>query len=191
VLYSWSNTGNNIDLAAPGCVGNTTTKGGGYGAPCGTSFSAPIVAGVAALVLSMNPSLSPAQATGILKQSADDRGPAGWDPAYGYGRVNAARAVQSAWGVVDTDLPSVSITSPANGATVSGTVLVSCIASDKVGVVRVELYVDGVLTSASTTAPFATSWNSKKAKPGAHVLTQRAYNAAGNVGTSAPVTVNR
>ncbi len=92
-LYSWSNTGNNIDLTAPGCVGNTTTNGGGYSSACGTSFSAPIVAGVAALVLSGNSGLTPAQLTDVLRQSADDRGPAGWDPTYGYGRVNAARAV--------------------------------------------------------------------------------------------------
>ncbi len=190
-LYSWSNTGNNIDLAAPGCMGSTTTRGGGYGSPCGTSFSAPIVAGVAALVLSVNPSLTPAQVTGILKQSADDLGPAGWDPAYGSGRVNAARAVQSAWGVAPAEPPTISITSPANGATVSGTVPVTCSASDKVGVVRVELYVDGALTSASTVAPFVMTWNTKRAKAGPHSLMERAYDAAGNVGTSPLVTVNR
>ncbi len=79
-LYGWSNTGNNIDLAAPGCAGNTTTNGGGYSSACGTSFSAPIVAGVAALVLSMNSSLTPAQVTDVLRQSADDLGPGGMGP---------------------------------------------------------------------------------------------------------------
>ena len=73
-LYSWLNTGNNVDLAAPGCAGNTTTNGGGYASACGTSF-APIVAGVAALVLSRNPSLPPAQVTTILRQSSDHLGP--------------------------------------------------------------------------------------------------------------------
>jgi thermitase len=163
VLYSWSNTGNNVDLAAPGCVGSTTTKGGGYGAPCGTSFSAPIVGGVAALVFS----------------------------SYGYGRVNAARAVASASGAAHADPPSVTITSPTDGANVSGTVSVTCHTGGQVGTVKVELYVDGVLTGTSTTAPFTMSWNTRKAKQGAHTLTERAYDPVGDVGTSASITVNR
>ena len=89
----YSNTGNNIDLSAPGSVIYTTLSGGGYGYASGTSFSAPIVAGVAALVMSANSSLTPTKVQDTLKQSADDKGPAGWDPRYGSGRVNAAAAV--------------------------------------------------------------------------------------------------
>jgi len=62
-------------------------------------------------------------------------------------------------------------------------------ASDNVGVTRVELYVDGVLTSTSASAPFTTKWNTKKAAAGTHNLQARAYDAAGNSGTSNPVTV--
>jgi subtilisin family serine protease len=89
----YTNTGNNIDLSAPGSVIYTTLSGGGYGYASGTSFSAPIVAGVAALVMSANSSLTPTKVQDTLKQSADDKGPAGWDPRYGSGRVNAAAAV--------------------------------------------------------------------------------------------------
>jgi len=95
-LASWSNTGTPIDLAAPGVDIFTTTAGGGYGSVSGTSFSAPTVAGVAALVISANPSLSSAQVQQVLKQSADDLGAAGWDPLYGWGRVNAQKAVSMA-----------------------------------------------------------------------------------------------
>ncbi len=95
-LASWSNTGTPIDLAAPGVGIYTTTAGGGYGSVSGTSFSAPTVAGVAALVISANPSLSGAQVQQVLKQSADDLGAPGWDPAYGWGRVNAQKAVSMA-----------------------------------------------------------------------------------------------
>src|SRR5262249_39076456 len=98
VLATWSNTGNNVDLSAPGVNISTTTNGGAYGAGSGTSFSAPIVAGVAALVFSVNPALTPAQVTSVLEQSADDLGSPGWDPSYGWGRVNAARAVSMAGG---------------------------------------------------------------------------------------------
>jgi subtilisin family serine protease len=97
-LAYYSNTGNNIDLSAPGSVIYTTYSGGGYGYASGTSFSAPIVAGVAALVMSANPSLSPTKVQDILKDSADDKGAPGWDPSYGSGRVNAANAVALAQG---------------------------------------------------------------------------------------------
>jgi len=62
-------------------------------------------------------------------------------------------------------------------------------AADNVGVVKVELYVDGILTAASSSTPFTTKWNTKKAIAGAHNLQTRAYDASGNIGTSAAVGV--
>lgn len=59
----------------------------------GTSMASPHAAGVAALVLSKNPALSPDEARAILRASSDDLGVPGWDPQFGYGRVNARRAV--------------------------------------------------------------------------------------------------
>jgi thermitase len=113
VLSDFSNYGNNIDLAAPEGV-YTTTRGGGYSYQGGTSFSAPIVAGVAALALSVDANLTGAQVQDILKQNADDLGTPGWDSSYGWGRINAARAVNAAsgGGAPDTTPPTVSITSP-------------------------------------------------------------------------------
>jgi subtilisin family serine protease len=60
----------------------------------GTSMASPHAAGVAALVLSRNPSLTPDQVRAILRGSADDLGTPGWDPVFGYGRINARRAVE-------------------------------------------------------------------------------------------------
>ena len=192
VLYSYSNGGSNLDLVAPG--NNTTTLSGGhYGTGGGTSFASPVVAGVAALVLSVNPSLTPAQVTTILKQTSDDLGTAGWDVYYGSGRVNASRAVTAALGTVgtaDTVAPSIEITSPGNGQRLSGsstTIQVS--SSDNVGVVRNELYVDGVLTSTSSTAPFTIKWSTRKVVAGSHQLQCKAYDAAGNSGLSSQLTV--
>ncbi|MGH7700146.1 MAG: S8 family serine peptidase [Gemmatimonadales bacterium] len=61
----------------------------------GTSMASPHAAGVAALVLSRNPTLSPEQVRTILRASANDLGVPGWDPLFGYGRVNARRAVEA------------------------------------------------------------------------------------------------
>ncbi|HYV45080.1 MAG TPA: Ig-like domain-containing protein [Myxococcaceae bacterium] len=85
--------------------------------------------------------------------------------------------------------PTVGITSPAGGATVSSTVTITAAASDDVAVSKVELYVDGALLATDTTAPYAASWSTRPLPNGSHVLTARAYDAAGNVGTSAAVTV--
>jgi hypothetical protein len=90
----------------------------------------------------------------------------------------------------DTIPPTTSITAPGNGATVSGTVLVTADASDAVGVTRVELYVDGVqVTPADTSAPYEWSWNTTGVANGTRTLVTKAYDAANNIGTSAPVTV--
>jgi PKD repeat protein len=90
----------------------------------------------------------------------------------------------------DSIAPTISITSPKDGSTVAGIVSVQVNASDNVGVKKVELYVDGKLTATSTTSPFTTKWNAKKASIGQHTLQVKAYDAAGNVG-AASVVVNR
>ena len=92
-------------------------------------------------------------------------------------------------GPPDTTPPTTSITSPANNATVSGTINVTASASDNVGVVKVEFYIDSVLKSTSTTSPYTFSWNTTTVANGSHTIFSKAYDAANNVGTSATVTV--
>ena len=58
----------------------------------GTSAAAPLSAGVAALLLSARPNLTPAQIKQILIQSAVPLAPGGWNPDTGFGVINAARA---------------------------------------------------------------------------------------------------
>lgn len=89
----------------------------------------------------------------------------------------------------DTTPPTTSLTAPVAGATVSGTTTVTASASDNVGVTRVEFYVDAVLLSTSTAAPYSASWNTSGATNANHTLSSKAYDAAGNVGSSSPVTV--
>jgi hypothetical protein len=91
----------------------------------------------------------------------------------------------------DTSAPAVSVTAPANGATVSGSVNVTANASDNVGVSGVQFKLDGQnLGSEDTGAPYSTSWNSTSATNGNHQLTAVARDAAGNSTTSSVVTVN-
>ncbi|MDC0712555.1 PHB depolymerase family esterase [Stigmatella sp. ncwal1] len=89
----------------------------------------------------------------------------------------------------DTVAPTVSLTSPAPGASVSGTVQVTANASDNTGVSKVEFFIDNVPVGSDTTTPYAYSWNSATATSGTHVLTAKASDAAGNVTTSSAVTV--
>jgi len=93
-------------------------------------------------------------------------------------------------GSPDTTPPTVNITSPANGATVSGTTTVSASASDNVGVAGVQFLLDSVaLGPEDTTAPYSVSWNTTTVSNGSHTLSATARDAAGNRTTSAPVTV--
>lgn len=95
--WSSSNYGSYISVSAPGVNIYSTnwnkTTGTGYGYRTGTSMAAPHVSGVAALLLAQDPSRSNAQLWNIIESTADDLGAAGWDAYYGYGRVNAYRAV--------------------------------------------------------------------------------------------------
>ena len=187
VLAGFSTTGNNIDVTAPGVSIQTTNRGSSYGSWSGTSFSAPIAAGVAALVMSANPSLAAAQVQNVLKQSAHDLGSAGWDPSYGWGRVNAAQAVDLALLTVGSDdntPPSVNIQSPAGGGSIAGVVNVQAIAGDNVGLTSVTFSVDGAVLGTTVGSPCSFPWDTRAAADGTHVVSVTATDAAGNIASS-------
>lgn len=89
----WSNYGDWIELAAPG-VDVYSTVPWGYTYASGTSMSTPHVSGVAALILSLYPNASRDWLRYWLHYTADDIGDPGFDRYYGYGRVNARKAVE-------------------------------------------------------------------------------------------------
>lgn len=92
--------------------------------------------------------------------------------------------------VPDTTPPTVSITAPASGATVSGTVTVTASASDDVGVAGVQFLLDGASLGAEViTPPYQVNWSTTTATNGAHTLSARAHDAAGNTATAANVSV--
>jgi len=93
----------------------------------------------------------------------------------------------------DTTAPTVSVTSPAGGATVTGSITIDATATDNVGVVGVQFTLDGVnLGAEQTTAPYAITWNSASVANGVHVIAAVARDAAGNsqIAASVSVTVN-
>jgi subtilisin family serine protease len=95
---SFSNYGSYIALVAPGVNILSTVprwQPYWYDYKTGTSMAAPHVSAAAALVLSLRPDLGPDAVASILFQTADDLGTPGWDPYFGYGLVNAYRAVRA------------------------------------------------------------------------------------------------
>jgi subtilisin family serine protease/regulation of enolase protein 1 (concanavalin A-like superfamily) len=89
----------------------------------------------------------------------------------------------------DTTQPSVSLTAPAAGATLSGTVTLSATASDNVALARVEFLVDGAVVATDTTASYSASWNSASVASGSHSVAARAVDSSGNSRTTAAVSV--
>jgi subtilisin family serine protease len=187
---TFSSYGPYVDVSAPGLNIYSAWSGGGYGNYWGTSFSSPIVAATAALVMSANSKLTPADIDKILKSTAVDLGAAGADQYFGAGRVDAARAVAAGKTYVtsDTQAPTISIASPTGGS-VSGVVAVDVKYFDNVGVTRAELYVNGSKIATDDTSPFAFAWDTVAYADGSYSLVVKAYDAAGNVGTSAAVSV--
>ena len=97
----------------------------------------------------------------------------------------------NAWaGPVSDTPPSAAIAWPHNGDTVSGVVVVQTRLADARGVTRAQLWVDGKLARNSTQAPFDLEWSTGSVAPGPHQLQVKAFNAAGQVTTSSPITVN-
>ena len=107
---SYSSSGNYVDLAAPG--GDVVNeldpeirhwipgaylraRGLSYAGLVGTSQAAPHVAGIAALLLTLEPSLSAEQLFSLITSSAVDVQASGWDEFSGYGRLDAAGAIQA------------------------------------------------------------------------------------------------
>jgi subtilisin family serine protease len=90
-----SSFGPELDIAAPGVDIYSTFRGGGYETLTGTSMATPHVSGLAALIWSFAPSLSVDQVENTIESTADDLGTPGRDDYYGYGRINAGRALRS------------------------------------------------------------------------------------------------
>ncbi len=105
---SFSNFGPQIDVCAPGKDIWSTMTNGSYAYNFGTSMSTPHVSGLAALIKSYVPELTHDDIGAIIMATAEDLGLTGWDDHFGYGRINAYKALKAAevWpGILESDPP--------------------------------------------------------------------------------------
>ncbi len=153
--------------------------------------------GVAGYLVSENATAPAASATGWSSTAPASFSFAGEGARSAYawakdaaGNVSAAAKASVTITLPDLTAPVVAVTSPASGNSVAGTVTVTASARDNKGVSKVEFYVNGSLKSTATAAPYAFSWATATYTNGSYTLSAKAYDAARNVGQSAPVTAS-
>jgi len=94
-VASFSGRGNALDISSPGVSLYSAWLGSSYAAASGTSMATPVVSGVIALIKLAHPEYSDEQVENSLLSTAKDLGRKGRDKDYGYGRVDAYRAVST------------------------------------------------------------------------------------------------
>ena len=195
-LAEFSNYGATIDVAAPGTQIYSDWTGGGYATEMGTSMASPHVAGVAALLLSAFPTLTPADIEDRLKTTGEcpngafadadgtgdctGKGQWGNDPdGIAEPLVNAVNALQG--GIPGDRRPTVHITAPVDGSSVNGPIVVTASATDDVGVTKVEFSVNGVLAATDTdgTNGWSMPWDPATVDAGVYSFTAKATDTAG------------
>ena len=192
-IAAFSDRGPFVNIVAPGTAIRTTARGGDYGLANGTSFAAPLVAGVAALAWSVNPDLPTFVIRDALTDSAVDLGATGTDGTFGAGLVDAlaaVEAIQAAGDASDQTAPTVTLVSPRNNAALSGRARVSAGASDAHGVAQVSLLLDGRTIATDHLAPFDFVIDTTLYSAGTHDLAVAATDSSGNDSALRSVTVS-
>ncbi|WP_164658161.1 S8 family serine peptidase [Tropicibacter sp. Alg240-R139] len=92
-IYSQANTGDHVDIAAPGVGLLVLGRGSGFRTSSGTSLATAYISGIAALTLSANPQADYATLRALLENSATDLGKPGKDSVFGAGIPSAVAAV--------------------------------------------------------------------------------------------------
>jgi subtilisin family serine protease len=196
----FSNYGARIDVMAPGVEILSTMPGALYGPKDGTSMAAPHVAGVVALMLEADPSMTPTAIRTALRRSGEcpDGTTAG---------VDGGCAGQGSWaldpdGVAEPlvhafdEPPTASIATPTSGSTVAGTVVVAVDATDDrepAGTLDVQIRVDTGAWQAAIwnvgTSRYERAWSTGSIVNGVHTIDARATDAGGQTTASAPISV--
>ncbi len=186
---SFSNFGTCVDIAAPGSSITSTwnSSDSATNTISGTSMASPHVAGGAALYLSANPTATPAQVLAALTSNATSGVLTGVN-----GSPNLLLYTAFIGGGGGNTPPTASITAPANGSTVSGTITISATASDADGTVAsVRFNLPDGTSVVDTTSPYSASWNTTSVANGSRTISVTATDNAGATGSaSVTVTVN-
>lgn len=186
-LADFSNYGaTSVDISAPGeDVLSTYVEAGTrtYAFSSGTSMATPHATGAAAPVASVNPAAltSPIGLKNVLMSTGKPVSSTAGKSVTGK-MIDAKAAVDRALSTSDITPPTVSITAPAQGATVRGAVTISAIATDDTAVNRVEFFVGNAVVGADTTGTsnsYSISWDSASVADGNVSITARAYDSSG------------
>ena len=186
----FSNYGlSSVDLAAPGEDILSTYPGGGYSYSSGTSMAAPHVAGVAALLVKLDPTLTPDGIKALLLEHVDQSSKWTGKVASG-GRLNAFTAASAIGVGTPNEPPTVVMTGPASGGIYKApvTIVLEAAASDSDGSVQhVAFYANGLPIGSDATSPYSVTWAG--AAPGTYTLTAVATDDRYATATSTGVHV--
>ena len=187
---SWSSTGPEIELAAPGVSILSTYPNNRYVTMSGTSMATPHVAGVAALILATpidtiydqnsNGKWDPPEVRAKLRDTADDLGDTGFDYWYGYGLVDA---LESCTGTNDITPPAITEQTPAPSSTITiNNPTISARVQDPSGVDTVTMTLDGA--EVGSFIGETVSYQTTALNEGTHTVVVSATDSLGNQGTS-------
>ena len=123
---SFSNWGTYIDITAPGVSILTTYPSNRYVYYSGTSFSSPLAAGIAALMVAANPNITVNELENGIFSTAVDIGDGGDDNVFGHGLINAEAAVNYASNLVSNNAPIAVIDDMASNYNIGDTIIFSC-----------------------------------------------------------------
>ncbi|WP_158319366.1 S8 family serine peptidase [Actinoplanes xinjiangensis] len=163
-----------VDVAAPWCTVAADWESRGYADFCGTSASAPLVAGTIALMKSRHPRATNTALVQSLTRTARAT------PTTGFTRFGEIRAGQAVSGV-DTTAPRITGATPRQSARFRGAVTVGAtgVSDTGSGVSHVALYADGRCVGRDTTAPYAVRFDGGRLNRTV-ALQWRVYDRAGN-----------
>ncbi len=169
----FSNYGTCVDLFAPGdeiLSAWNTSDTDSYNTS-GTSMASPHVAGAVALYLEAHPTATQA----LVNEEIIARSTRNLIENIGTGSPNVLLH-SACMGSTDSVKPEVTLTSPADGATLTGMVTMTATATDDVAVSRVEFYVGGELVAVDAEAPYEGTWDSNSLGNGSYTLEARAFD---------------
>ena len=181
IYQTFSRYGPELDFVAPGVNIYSTKPNDAYGYDTGTSFATPLVSGLAVMILSEDPSLSPADVKNIIQSNAISLGSPVPNQYYGYGLVNTFTAFDDILDIVDNTDPIVDITSPSPGL-VHDTIIIRASATDNRIVTKVQSKIEpgGVWTD-DTAEPYEWTLDTTQYANGVELtITVKAWDAQNN-----------